>query len=264
MPGLIPPFAIRTVGLMDRRPWHSTPGTRVDDWMLTVFLGGRGWYQHHGGTVLVVGGMLGLVPPIQPGILAADPDDPYIHWYCRFNGAHACHLADGILASRGGVRFAQCAQTASIADRLRAVAPIHRTDLPERMGSAEVALAGILVGLSGSEEHRDEGKFFTAESLEDHLRRNLDQPTDLEAIARHFQVSVRTLTRRCSAWTGRSVQRWHEQMKMTWAADLLASTEISVSEVAQRSGYRDPAYFSRVYRRHHGHPPSRRSGGSDP
>lgn len=263
MPSPIPPFAIRTVGLMDRRPWHSTPGTRVDDWMLTVFLGGRGRYQNQSGTVLVVGGMLGLVPPIQPGILTADPDDPYIHWYCRFNGAYACHLANGILSARGGARFALCDRTTAIAESLRSIAPIHRTDLPERMGPAEVALAGILVDLGMSAVRLDETAVFTAESLEEHLRRGLDQPTDVEAIARHFRVSVRTLTRRCSTWTGQSVKRWHEQMKMTWAADLLASTEATVGEVAQRSGYRDPAYFSRVYRRHHGHPPSLRIGGSN-
>ena len=40
-----PPFQVRTAGLVDRWKFHSTPGTRQGDIMLTVFLAGRGIYR---------------------------------------------------------------------------------------------------------------------------------------------------------------------------------------------------------------------------
>ncbi len=250
-----PPFAVRTVGMIDRRPWHATPGTRADDWMLTVFLAGRGRYRNRAGTIVVEAGMLGLVPPDDPGILAADPADPYLHWYCRFNGGHARHLAAGILAVRGGIRFAPCTQVRAIAAALRPFGPMHLIDLPVRMGRPELALAGILVGLAEGPADA-EPTVLDGDRLREHLQRHVDEPTDLGAIARHFGVSVRTLSRRCRARTGTSVQRLHERMKMDWAAELLAATDAPVAEIARRTGYPDAGYFSRVFRRHHRRAPS--------
>lgn len=247
----LPPFAVRTIGRIDRRPWHSTPGTREGDWMLTAVLAGRGRYLGPDGETAVVAGMLGLVPPQRPGVLASDPDDPYDHWYCRFSGGHAAELAGSILAARSGRRFAACPQVRRIAGDLRAAGERHRRELPARMGRPELILAGILVALDRPDE-ADDPAMLTADALREHIRRHLDVPTDLVATARRFGVSSRTLTRRCRALTGSSVQRLHEDMRLDWAADLLATTAAPIGEIARRAGYADPAYFSRVFRRRRG------------
>jgi AraC-like DNA-binding protein len=219
--------------------------------MLTAVLAGRGRYLGPDGVTAVGPGMLGLVPPQRPGVLASDPDDPYDHWYCRFSGGHASELAARILAARGGRRFAACSQVRRIAGDLRAAGERHRRDLPTRMGRPELILAGILVALDRPDQAEDPA-MLSADGLRDHLRRHLDMPTDLAATARRFGVSLRTLTRRCRMLTGSSVQRLHEDMKLDWAADLLATTAAPIGEVARRVGYTDPAYFSRVFRRRRG------------
>lgn len=249
-----PPFAIRTLGLIDRRPWHATPGTRQGDAMLTLVIAGRGIYRQGGRDVLVEAGMVGLVPPQDPGLLAADPQEPYCHWYCRYGGEYALELTTRILAARGGLRFAAHDGVPALAALLLPHAPLHRATLPTQLGRAELALAAVLVALAGGDPA--ESPAFTAQGLQEHLQRNLDQPTDLSAIARHFGVSVRTLGRRCKEWTGLPVQALHQAMKMEWADTLLAGSTAPVAEVARRAGYADPAYFSRVYRQHHGRPPS--------
>ena len=51
------------------------------------------------------------------------------------------------------------------------------------------------------------------------------------------------------------------KIRMDRAKDLLKNTDLSMKEVAFASGYGDPLYFSRLFRRVNGIPPTRfRSG----
>jgi AraC-like DNA-binding protein len=91
---------------------------------------------------------------------------------------------------------------------------------------------------------------------------HVDQPTDLDAMAKAFGISRSTLCRLTRRLTGSSVQVLHEKAKMEWAVHLFHQTGLSVKQVAQRLGYADPLYFSRVFHKHHGVSPrdSRRRG----
>lgn len=81
---MLPPFAVRTAGLIRDQPFHSTPCSRQGDVMLTVCLGGRGAYRSPVEDAEVIAGMVGLVPWVAPGVLMADPRDPYVQCYCRW------------------------------------------------------------------------------------------------------------------------------------------------------------------------------------
>ncbi|MBH0777886.1 helix-turn-helix transcriptional regulator [Nocardia bovistercoris] len=51
--------------------------------------------------------------------------------------------------------------------------------------------------------------------------------------------------------TGRTVQDWIIERRMAAARELLADSDMPISEVAHRVGLPDPAYFARVFRRAH-------------
>jgi AraC family transcriptional regulator, transcriptional activator of pobA len=55
--------------------------------------------------------------------------------------------------------------------------------------------------------------------------------------------------------TGRTVQDWIIERRMTEARKLLTESDIPISEVARRVGIPDPGYFSRLFRRTHGTSP---------
>ncbi|MCG3149173.1 MAG: HTH-type transcriptional activator RhaR [Verrucomicrobiae bacterium] len=57
--------------------------------------------------------------------------------------------------------------------------------------------------------------------------------------------------------TGLPPMRWLEERRLGAARQYLAGTSKSVAEIAAAVGYPDPFYFSRVFRRHFGHPPLR-------
>jgi len=52
-----------------------------------------------------------------------------------------------------------------------------------------------------------------------------------------------------------SVMDFLEEVRLARARDLLATTELPIREVANQLGFRDPNYFSRVFRGTSGSPP---------
>jgi len=249
---MIPPFQVRTAGLTKNNPYHSTPGTRQNDIMLTVFLAGQGYYQNTAGRRTIEPHTVGLVDPIDPGVLMADPSDPYTHYYCRFNGPYAVHLARTIVKARRD-RFFFVPDADQVADRIHRMGPIYRTELPGCMGHAEVLLAETLVLLA--QPAQTASSTFSLPALEQYLLDHLTEPHDLARIADHFHLSKASLCRLARKHTRSTVVRVSESMKMDWAKTLLETGGLSVAEVARRVGYRDPFYFSRVFKKHIGRNP---------
>jgi AraC family transcriptional regulator, regulatory protein of adaptative response / methylphosphotriester-DNA alkyltransferase methyltransferase len=73
----------------------------------------------------------------------------------------------------------------------------------------------------------------------------------------HRVASSRRQLQRAYAEIGRTTFRSHlTAVRMDAAAELLARGSLTVREVAQRVGYRQPAQFAKAFRRHHGLSPS--------
>ena len=78
----------------------------------------------------------------------------------------------------------------------------------------------------------------------------------LDDIARRVASSRRQL-QRAYAEIGNTTFRSHlTAVRMDAAAELLGGGPLTVREVAQRVGYRQPAQFAKAFRRHHGLSPS--------
>jgi transcriptional regulator GlxA family with amidase domain len=91
----------------------------------------------------------------------------------------------------------------------------------------------------------------------------------LDDIARRVASSRRQLQRAYSE-VGKTTFRSHlTSVRMRRAAELLTGHGLTVREVAERVGYRQPAQFAKAFRRHHGTSPSdfraaRRLAGTSP
>jgi len=78
----------------------------------------------------------------------------------------------------------------------------------------------------------------------------------LDDIARRVASSRRQL-QRAYAEIGDTTFREHlTAVRMECAADMLQAQALTIREVAQRVGYRQPAQFAKAFRRHHGQAPS--------
>jgi AraC-like DNA-binding protein len=88
------------------------------------------------------------------------------------------------------------------------------------------------------------------------LRHEYGDDLSLDDIARRVATSRRQL-QRAYAEIGDTTFRDHlTRVRMEAAAELLSSRVLTVREVANRVGYRQPAQFAKAFRRHHGTAPS--------
>lgn len=85
-----------------------------------------------------------------------------------------------------------------------------------------------------------------------HIARNVSQ----EEAAKHLGWSLSTLSHRIRLQTGFSFKQLQIAIKLDFAEKLMRECGRNVAEAGAAVGFRDPAYFSRLYRRHRGIPPS--------
>ena len=76
----------------------------------------------------------------------------------------------------------------------------------------------------------------------------------IKSVALELGTSDRTLTRRLTN-EGTSFREILLKARLAVAQELLTTTTLSVSNVAWRAGYREPASFVRAFRKQYGHPP---------
>ena len=87
-------------------------------------------------------------------------------------------------------------------------------------------------------------------------RRFAEPDLALAAVAHEIATSRRQLQRAFAEVGGTSFSRELQRIRMAKAAQLLADGSLPVHAVAGAVGYRQAAQFAKVFRRHHGEPPS--------
>ncbi|OIK25476.1 GlxA family transcriptional regulator [Streptomyces malaysiense] len=80
------------------------------------------------------------------------------------------------------------------------------------------------------------------------MERNLHRPLTLAEIAGHAAMSIRSLNRRFRAQTGSTPLQWLLRARVDLARELLETTELSIGQIADRTGLGTPATL-----RHHFH-----------
>lgn len=81
------------------------------------------------------------------------------------------------------------------------------------------------------------------------MQRRLQAPLRMAELAREFGLSPRSFDRRFRDATGSSPLAYLQQQRMKVAKELLASTNLSISEIAYRVGYSDHGHFTRLFER---------------
>jgi transcriptional regulator GlxA family with amidase domain len=92
------------------------------------------------------------------------------------------------------------------------------------------------------------------------IERDYSDPTlSLATVARSIATSRRQL-QRVFGERHTSFRAELQRVRMTRAAELLRGGALPVAKVARAVGYRQPAQFSKAFRRQHGYPPSELRG----
>ena len=86
---------------------------------------------------------------------------------------------------------------------------------------------------------------------------NIENEIELEKLSRECAVSSRQLQRIFKDHLNITPSNFIVILKMEEASSLLKVGEKNVTEIAYHLGYSDPAYFTRVFKKYFGYPPSK-------
>jgi len=80
------------------------------------------------------------------------------------------------------------------------------------------------------------------------MRTNLDSSLSLKELAQQFGISQRSFTRRFKAANGVNATKYWQQLKVEAAKELLASSNLSIQEIAFQLGFQDQGHLSRLFK----------------
>ena len=63
-------------------------------------------------------------------------------------------------------------------------------------------------------------------------------------------MSIRTLNRRFKNALGQTPLEYLQEIRINIAKDLLKTSNLSISEIADKIGYEDTGYFTRLFKKH--------------
>ena len=96
--------------------------------------------------------------------------------------------------------------------------------------------------------HHDETVLEAQQWLQEHL----SSPITIGSLAKHLDLSTRTLNRRFRQATGMSPLHYLGTLRIALARDLLRHSNLPVTEIAWKTGLQDTSYFGQLFRRHTG------------
>lgn len=214
-------------------------------------LSGREWRMEPGDLL--------FLPPRERHVYSADPHSPWTIFWIHFRGQRADDYLDllGVTPSRPVVSVHDsAAMFEAFEDTFRHATHGFSTATMAGLSTAFARLLGLAKVhqlLPGTRSRRAENHLLKALSL---MRENLAHPWTLEELAKEARLSVPHFTELCRRQTGMPPLGLLIRLRLQRAMDLLQQGNHNVAEAALAVGYDDPFYFSRLFRKHMGMPPS--------
>lgn len=140
------------------------------------------------------------------------------------------------------------------------IGEIEREVELRRDGYRHALIAHLTVLLIELRRHASELSDAPEESLQavfTAIEEGFRSPLTLRDVAKSVSLTPGYLTTWVRRRTGKTVQEWIIERKLVEARRLLAESDLPIASVAQAVGFRDPAYFTRVFTRDAGLSPRR-------
>ncbi|MDU0202032.1 helix-turn-helix transcriptional regulator [Paenibacillus sp. MAH-36] len=88
------------------------------------------------------------------------------------------------------------------------------------------------------------------------LKQHIDEDFDSTQLSSHLNLNYSYVSATFKTQTGLSIIEAHTKLRINKAIDWMRNTSLNVSEISERLGYRNPYYFSRVFKKVIGESPS--------
>lgn len=246
------------IGRYEKSHGHQMVRNRHDDNLIIYCFSGKGHLKTKHWQGEVNPGEIILLPAGVNHQYKADREDPWSIYWCHFSGERATDYIynmdyrdeaptraiphpPNLLAQFSTV----LAQSSSGFDTKGMV---YATNMLKQL----LAYIGKLI----SEKNNNIAEF-DIHRIQTFMLQNLDKSIDLEALAEATQLSKFYFSKKYKQTTGHSPIKHFLTMKIQYASYLLETSEMSIQDIANRVGYEDALYFSRLFRKSCGLSPAK-------
>lgn len=250
-------FAIRA-GHFYRADGHVAERETIGEYIVIYCYDGLGWLRMAGREHRISPGDVLFVIQGNAHAYGADRDDPWSIYWSHFGGEQVtaildlAHITLAEPVVRGGDRTNILSLFNALAGTLQAGYSLHhllRASAVLRHLLSELALQNAY---TPSANARGLDVEQTIRYMLDHLA----EPCSLEDLARQAHLSVSHFSHQFRARTGYAPIDYCIRLKIQKACELLETTDLKIEDISDQLGYHDPFYFSRLFKKITGLPPS--------
>ncbi len=226
----------------------------VEETIVIACTAGSGWIEIDGVRHRVAPSTVVVVGSGTPHRYGADNENPWTIWWCHLRGGDAAELtgATEVTRARPVLSLRAVDRVVALIDEI--VSGLERDQSPARLVRTSGAAWKLMTVIATDRVTPEEGDpLHRAMAF---LADRLDASMPVPELAALVGVSASHLSALFHRATGGGVLAHHTALRMSRARHLLDTTDTTVNQIAAETGYRDPFYFSRQFRKTHGVSPS--------
>ncbi len=221
--------------------------------------GGEGWCDLSGQRHVVTKDQLLVIPAGTPHVYGAAARHPWtIHWFHAVGTNVPFYLEKlGVTEEKPVVRLGEDVRLFSLFEDVLEDLE-HGSTLTHLLYAAHSLshLMGVILRQKDQFEHEEANARQRATRSIEFMKQHLQEPLQIATLASVVNLSRSHYTTLFRRVTGYAPLRYLNHLRMQRAVQLLDTTELPIKEISDRLGFSDQFYFSRAFRKMHGHAPS--------
>ncbi len=215
---------------------------------------GRGWCETSAGRFDVETGQVVVLPPGHPHAYGADEKDPWTLWWLHAAGRDLPDFLDGA----GMTIDAPVRKPSDLYPVVSLTTEVLHWMERDSTTSSLTAAAGTawhLLSILAADRTTSDGTTDVVDQAAAYLRANIREHISVAELAAMARLSSSHFSALFKKHIGYPVLQYQTQVRMSRARELLDTTALPISSVADAVGYPDAFYFARHFKQLHGQTP---------
>ncbi len=221
-------------------------------YILMYCIEGEGWISIEDKKIIVQENQYFIIPKNIAHSYGASNSNPWSIYWIHYSGSHAKFLSE----QTANAISVKPSKISRIEDRIQLFEEMMQNlemgYSLENLRYANICLWHFLASFQYLSQFRQVRKIQEGDLVESSIifmKDSLKTRLTLEQLANQARVSTSHYSLVFKNKTGRSPLDYFIQLKIQYACQLLDHTSLHIKEVAQRIGYDDPYYFSRIFKK---------------
>lgn len=251
-------LAVYSCGFQKCEPLHNWGPAMRDHYLIQYITSGKGIFEIGGQRRTLTAGDLFLISPSQLAYYCADKEEPWEYYWVTFNGTDAQRL----LLNAGLSHQHPICHYGQKPALKNAILDIYNSKGNAAKNEANMIgrlylFLGLLIEYGWKPEQHPLSGFDHVERAIQYIQYNYANNISVDDIAQNAGVSRSHLYRLFMKHLSTAPNEYLARFRINQACTLMREKKLNVSEAAYSVGFQDKLYFSRIFKKYKGIPPSK-------